>query len=112
MPRGDRLDPSDVDLILRLYRQGTPVKDIAAEVQVSRSTVDVLVRKARAEGRLDGVPVRPRGFGTLTPERRRAIASKGGKAAHAQGKAHQFTGKEAVEAGRKGGRASQERRKR
>lgn len=32
-----------------------------------------------------------------------AIASKGGKAAHAGGRAHEFTSEEAREAGRKGG---------
>jgi general stress protein YciG len=33
----------------------------------------------------------------------RAIASKGGRAAHAQGVAHEFNSAEAREAGRKGG---------
>jgi general stress protein YciG len=46
-----------------------------------------------------------RGFGALDPAVRRAIASKGGRAAHAQGRAHEFTSDEAREAGRKGGRA-------
>lgn len=44
-----------------------------------------------------------RGFASLTPEQRRAIASAGGKAAHAQGTAHRFNSEEATEAGRKGG---------
>lgn len=44
-----------------------------------------------------------RGFASLPPEKRSAIASKGGKAAHAQGRAHEFTDEEAREAGRKGG---------
>jgi general stress protein YciG len=35
--------------------------------------------------------------------RQREIASKGGKAAHAQGRAHEFTADEARNAGRKGG---------
>lgn len=35
--------------------------------------------------------------------KQRAIASKGGKAAHAKGTAHEFTPDEAREAGRKGG---------
>ena len=38
-------------------------------------------------------------------EKQRAIASKGGKAAHAKGTAHEFTSEEAREAGRKGGEA-------
>jgi general stress protein YciG len=36
-------------------------------------------------------------------EKQRMIASKGGKAAHAKGTAHEFTPEEAREAGRKGG---------
>lgn len=46
-----------------------------------------------------------RGFATLTPERRREIASSGGKAAQAKGFAHRFTPEEAVSAGRAGGRS-------
>jgi uncharacterized protein len=51
----------------------------------------------------------PKGFGSLTPERRRAISSAGGKAAHAAGTAHRFNHAEAVAAGSKGGRASKKR---
>ncbi len=52
---------------------------------------------------------RGRGFRSMSPERRREIASKGGKAAHAAGKAHVFTHEEAVAAGRKGGSAYSKR---
>ena len=45
-----------------------------------------------------------RGFASLTPERRRDIASQGGKAAHLAGTAHEFTVEEARKAGKKGGR--------
>ena len=44
-----------------------------------------------------------RGFASMDPEKQRSIASKGGKAAHAKGTAHEFTPEEAREAGRKGG---------
>lgn len=44
-----------------------------------------------------------RGFSAMPPEQRLAICSKGGKAAHAKGTAHQWTKDEAAEAGRKGG---------
>ena len=44
-----------------------------------------------------------RGFASMTPEKRRAIASKGGKAAHAAGTAQRFTPGEAAVAGAKGG---------
>ncbi|MBV8738817.1 MAG: general stress protein [Alphaproteobacteria bacterium] len=42
-----------------------------------------------------------RGFASMAPEKQRAIASKGGQAAHAQGRAHKFTHREAVLAGKK-----------
>ena len=44
-----------------------------------------------------------RGFAAMSEEKQRQIASKGGKAAHAAGTAHEFTSEEAREAGRKGG---------
>lgn len=44
---------------------------------------------------------KPRGFATLTPERRREIASQGGRAAHESGNAHQYTSDEARAAGSK-----------
>ena len=47
-----------------------------------------------------------RGFASVPPEKMRENASKGGKAAHAQGKAHEFTSEEAREAGRRGGKAA------
>ncbi len=48
-----------------------------------------------------------RGFASMDPQKQREIASKGGKAAHAQGTAHEWTSEEAKAAGRKGGQASQ-----
>lgn len=47
-----------------------------------------------------------RGFASMDPEKQREIASKGGRAAHAKGTAHEFTSEEAREAGRKGGQNS------
>lgn len=47
-----------------------------------------------------------RGFAAMSLAQNRAIASKGGKTAHAKGTAHQFTHEQAVAAGRKGGLAS------
>ena len=40
-----------------------------------------------------------RGFASMDPERQRAIASEGGKAAHQKGTAHEFTSDEARRAG-------------
>lgn len=47
-----------------------------------------------------------RGFAAMDPERQRQIARQGGKAAHQQGVAHQWTTEEARAAGRKGGQNS------
>ena len=47
-----------------------------------------------------------RGFASMDEDKQREIASKGGKAAHEKGTAHEFTSAEAREAGRKGGEAS------
>jgi uncharacterized protein len=41
----------------------------------------------------------------MSPEKQREIASKGGRAAHQQGVAHEWTPEQAKEAGRKGGKA-------
>jgi uncharacterized protein len=47
-----------------------------------------------------------RGFAAMSPEVQRAIASKGGKAAHLPGgKGHTFSSEEARAAGKKGGTA-------
>ena len=48
-----------------------------------------------------------RGFAVMDEDKQREIASKGGKAAHEKGTAHEFSSQEAAEAGRKGGRARQ-----
>jgi general stress protein YciG len=46
-----------------------------------------------------------RGFAGMSDERQRAIAAEGGRAAHEQGTAHEFSTAEAREAGQKGGEA-------
>ena len=52
-----------------------------------------------------------RGFASMDPNKQREIASKGGKAAHQKGTAHEWTSEEARDAGRKGGIASHQRRR-
>ncbi len=47
-----------------------------------------------------------RGFASMSPEKQREIASRGGKAAHRKGTAHQWSSEEARDAGRKGGQIS------
>ncbi len=65
------------------------VKDISE----SAETQEQKTREGKSE----------RGFASMDPAKQRAIASKGGKAAHLAGTAHEFSSEEAREAGRKGG---------
>lgn len=51
-----------------------------------------------------------KGFASMDKAKQREIASKGGKAAHAKGNAHEWTSEEARAAGRKGGLASSRQR--
>ena len=53
----------------------------------------------------DAKGVAKKGFASMSEEEQRRIASKGGKAAHASGTAHEFSSDEARAAGRKGGLA-------
>src|SRR5262249_52332855 len=46
---------------------------------------------------------RERGFAAMDPEEGRAMASRGGRAAHQRGTAHKWNEGEAADAGRKGG---------
>jgi len=50
-------------------------------------------------------PKQHRGFAAMSPEKRAAIASAGGKRAHQLGKGHRWTSEEAAEAGKRGGAA-------
>lgn len=52
-----------------------------------------------------------RGFASMDRNKQREIASKGGKAAHAKGLAHEWSREQAREAGRKGGLAHARRKK-
>jgi general stress protein YciG len=47
-------------------------------------------------------PKRPRGFAAMDPKLVSELATRGGKAAHRAGTAHEFTSEEARIAGRKG----------
>lgn len=46
-----------------------------------------------------------RGFAAMDAEKQREIARKGGRAAHEQGVAHEWSSEEARQAGKKGGQA-------
>ena len=56
--------------------------------------------------KLPGERKERRGFASMSPEKQREIASKGGRAAHQKGTAHEWTSEEARSAGRKGGQIS------
>jgi general stress protein YciG len=58
------------------------------------------------KGRDSGERKERRGFASMSPEKQREIASKGGRAAHQKGTAHEWTSEEARSAGRKGGQIS------
>jgi uncharacterized protein len=96
--------------------QPAPVQDPPAEP----TTVPYVVSRADA-GRKTGSNVMSdvkdrtmvnqerkerRGFASMSPEKQREIASKGGRAAHQKGTAHEWTSEEARSAGRKGGQIS------
>jgi len=53
----------------------------------------------------DNEQPRGRGFASMDQEKQKMIASQGGRAAHEQGTAHEFSSEEARAAGRKGGEA-------
>ena len=55
---------------------------------------------------MDGLRKERRGFASMSPEKQREIASKGGRAAREKGTAHEWTPDEARNAGRKGGQIS------
>jgi general stress protein YciG len=52
-----------------------------------------------------------RGFAAMDAEKQREIARKGGRAAHEQGVAHEWSSQEAREAGKKGGQSRGRRNK-
>lgn len=56
-------------------------------------------------------PASQRGFAAMERDKQRAIASKGGRAAHEKGTAHEFTPDEARMAGKKGGEVVSQNRK-
>ena len=78
---------------------------------------DVSTESARAARPSSGENVAPesgsaprgrsnRGFASMDRNKQREIASKGGRAAHAKGTAHEWSSDEARNAGRKGGMVS------
>jgi general stress protein YciG len=56
-------------------------------------------------------PRKPRGFAAMDPKLVSELATRGGKAAHRAGTAHEFTSEEARAAGRKGALATHAKRR-
>ncbi len=94
----------------------TPVQDPPSEPNTApyvvrgraqgRASVRVDAMNDVANDRMTGERKERRGFASMTPEKQREIASKGGRAAHQKGTAHEWTSEEARSAGRKGGQIS------
>jgi general stress protein YciG len=71
------------------------------------SHIESAAMNEAAKGRIvNGERKERRGFASMSPEKQREIASKGGRAAHQKGTAHEWTSEEARSAGRKGGQIS------
>ena len=70
-----------------------------------QSQMSRMGNESSGDGREDssGRKTSNRGFAAMDPEKQRRIASEGGRAAHRQGVAHEWSRDEAREAGRKGG---------
>jgi uncharacterized protein len=64
------------------------------DTSLSTNNVESTNTPASSERRL-------RGFAAMSPEKKKEIASMGGRAAHACGRAHQFSSEEARAAGKK-----------
>ena len=76
----------------------------------SPDTTEETNTSSTTESSAPAKPRKPRGFAAMDRTKVSEIASKGGKAAHAAGTAHQFTSDEARVAGKKGGVAPHVRR--
>src|ERR671912_1547752 len=111
--------PEETPVIPPNEPQPAPVQDPPAEPNTSPYVVRgqagqqrELTMNEAVKGREPGERPEPgarkerRGFASMSPEKQREIASKGGRAAHQKGTAHEWTSDEAREAGRKGGMAS------
>lgn len=72
----------------------------------ARNTVARTRERFMEDGTVNTERKERRGFASMSAEKQRQIASKGGRAAHEKGTAHEWTADEARSAGRKGGQVS------
>ena len=97
MPRGARAK--------RVRQSAKPKKKVSRQAPTSRA------RSRKPTEREGSKTSGRRGFASMSSKKQKAIASEGGRAAHEQGTAHEFTSAEARAAGQKGGqRVSRNRR--
>ncbi len=94
-----------------MSEQWNPQDDQNAANAMPEETEDKPSTEQNGEHQAAPPAKKRRGFAVMDPKRVSEIASKGGKAAHAAGTAHEFSREEAREAGRKGGYATHARRK-
>ena len=97
-------EPQDAPELPPTEPDPAPVQDPPAEP----NPAPYVVRGTNAKDRMmnNGERKERRGFASMSPEKQREIASKGGRAAHQKGTAHEWTSDEARNAGRKGGQIS------
>jgi uncharacterized protein len=116
-PRGHEI-PDEAPETPTDEREPTPIDDPPAEPIEVPLVVDGSSERGPTMHEIDngpndtpvrntsGVRKERRGFASMSPEKQREIASKGGRAAHEKGTAHEWTSEEARSAGRKGGQIS------
>jgi general stress protein YciG len=108
----DRDHPSDAPDHPTDEPKPAPVQDPPAEPNPAPYVVRSVNGTVQNESRTMSDAVKAgerkerRGFASMSPEKQREIASKGGRAAHQKGTAHEWTSEEARSAGRKGGQIS------
>src|SRR5689334_17772854 len=97
-------EPQDAPELPPTEPEPAPVQDPPAEP----NPAPYVVRGKNAKDRTMNTGERKerRGFASMSPEKQREIASKGGRAAHEKGTAHEWSTDEARSAGRKGGQVS------
>jgi len=78
-------------------------EDGGLDLQVTTESHETLDRDDGSAGRSVDDSKEQRGFAAMSAEKQREIASKGGRAAHEKGTAHEFSADEARKAGKKGG---------
>jgi uncharacterized protein len=97
--------------VSKVTGRGSPVDKVEAAV-FAQAFVDGIV-PPKTQHPTEPQPSEPapesrrarKGFASMDPDKQRQIASKGGRAAHAKGTAHEFTSDEARIQGSKGGKA-------